>query len=167
MPNYVHNYLYLHIPNPVSRRKFLAEIAGEKRCIDFEKIIPPPADMFRGNLGEAERRECAEKGVPTWLDWQTKNWGTKWNSLEPNVNIKKDGLLIRFQTAWQPPYPVIAKLFTAQPYEMYFWAACEGGIFAINRRKYIGEGEVSDSDFEDADPGDIYDLMNLINQFLK
>ena len=47
---------------------------------DFNKIIPQPHNIFRGDLGEKERIECEKKGIPNWYDWNCENWGTKWNS---------------------------------------------------------------------------------------
>lgn len=64
---------------------------------DFEKIIAPPANIFRGNLGEKERKECEEKGIPNWYDWNYENWGTKWNSYSCE-RISLD--TYSFETAW-------------------------------------------------------------------
>jgi hypothetical protein len=83
----------------------------------FEKIIPMPEDCFRENLGEAERKECATKGIPNWYDWCCENWGTKWDCSEVEIDqiactttSKYSWVTYRFQTAWDAPHPVIAKL---------------------------------------------------------
>ena len=80
----------------------------------FEKIIPPPADMFRGNLGEKERKECADKGIPNWNDWNCANWDTKWDACRVEVQEEEFAscvmLTYKFYTAWSPPEKVIAKL---------------------------------------------------------
>ena len=89
----------------------------------FEKIIPPPADMFHGDLTEKNRQECADKGVPNWYDWHCENWDTKWDACHVEVEEHEyDGMLrgrecrdlmtvtYRFDTAWSPPEKVIAKL---------------------------------------------------------
>ena len=92
-------------------RRFLNHM-GEG--FSFEKIIPPPADMFQGNLGEKERRECAAKGIPNWHEWQSENWDTKWDACRVEVEEEECAscvmLTYRFDTAWSPPEKVIARL---------------------------------------------------------
>jgi hypothetical protein len=64
---------------------------------DFEKVIPPPENIFKGDLGEKERKECEESGRPNWYDWNISNWGTKWNS----YSCKKESWnIFTFETAW-------------------------------------------------------------------
>lgn len=82
MPNWVRNELIVTgKAEDVSR---FVDYVGQ--TMDFENIIPPPANMFLGDLpGETfvsvkQRKECAEKGIPNWYDWQIEHWGTKWNA---------------------------------------------------------------------------------------
>jgi len=44
-------------------------------------------------------------------DWCCSHWGTKWNAceLQPITELKGE-TLIEFDTAWQPPFPVILKM---------------------------------------------------------
>lgn len=52
-----------------------------------------------------------EQKVVGWYDWNNKNWGTKWNALEPNdVELQDNELTILFNTAWNPPVPVMEEL---------------------------------------------------------
>ena len=76
--------------------------------IDFEKIIPMPKNIFKGNLGVRERELY---GNNNWYDWSVANWGTKWNAygFDPNTDYSKEKEL-KFLTAWSAPHPVIAKL---------------------------------------------------------
>jgi len=62
-----------------------------------------PADIFRGSLGEAERKKYGEKN---WYDWSLTHWGTKWNAYD----IIDDNAIPTFHTAWGPPTPVFAAL---------------------------------------------------------
>ena len=71
--------------------------------IDFNKVIPMPDNIFKGNLGPKEREMY---GKNNWYDWSIKNWGTKWNS----YNSTKEDDKLCFQTAWSSPHPVIKKL---------------------------------------------------------
>jgi len=64
--------------------------------------------MFHGNLGEAERAECAEKGIPNWYDWNVSNWGTKWDVGLEGLSFTElaDGeaeISGWFDSAWSPP----------------------------------------------------------------
>ena len=112
MPNWTENKLEVS-GTKEECEKFLAHMGEE---MDFEKVIPSPKDMFHENLGDKERKLCEEKGIPNWLEWQSENWGTKWNACltEPaqrEVFGKFVTLIYRFDTAWDTPRPVIAKLW--------------------------------------------------------
>lgn len=79
---------------------------------DFEKIIPPPKNIFRGDLGEAERVMCDNEGRPNWYDWNRENWGTKWNC----YNCKKqDDNIYTFETAWNGVPNLIEALSKMMP----------------------------------------------------
>ena len=120
MPNWVKNELILTGDSEEVAR--FVEYVGE--VMDFKKIIPPPADMFDGDaLGEKERRECAEKGIPNWYDWQSEHWGIKWNACDcEEVRLTPFGIcgsrteaIYRFDTAWNTPEPVIRRIIEDWP----------------------------------------------------
>ena len=50
--------------------------------IDFNKVIPMPDNIFKGNLGPKEREMY---GKNNWYDWSIKNWGTKWNAINATI----------------------------------------------------------------------------------
>ena len=79
----------------------------EEDELDFDKIIPMPKDIYRGELGEKERKKYGKKN---WYDWSIDNWGTKWNATTDYIDIDDDRISIRFSTAWAPPLPIIKKL---------------------------------------------------------
>ena len=55
-----------------------------------------------------------QTGFATWYDWSIENWGTKWNAYSfPNEQPASN--VIRFQTAWSAPLPVIQKLSEMHP----------------------------------------------------
>ena len=90
------------------------------QTMDFEKIIPSPKNMFRGLLGLKERKECAEKGIPNWYDWQSEHWGTKWNARHREEVIVSPfdpytEAIYRFKTAWSTPEPVIRRIIENWP----------------------------------------------------
>lgn len=77
------------------------EIEGK---VDFNQIIPMPADIYQGDVGFKERKLYGDK---TWLTWCNSNWGTKWNAVEsahPTDNS------VFFRTAWSSPTTVLRAL---------------------------------------------------------
>ena len=59
-----------------------------------------------------------------WYDWNVRNWGTKWDvavhddkeySDTELVEETENSLAYRFNTAWSPPVPAIAKLSEQYP----------------------------------------------------
>jgi len=123
--------------------------------IDFEKVIPMPDDLFKGNLGEAEKKKY---GKHNWYDWSVDNWGTKWNAYDMNEEVpeiiepsnalrfrKDEGSFVitcyHFNTAWSPVPKVIAKLSEMFPdIIMRYSYVDEGGGFA--GYDYYKEGEI-------------------------
>ena len=79
MPNHVTNIVRVS-GDPEKVKAMFEDIKDDKiglGSIDFNKVIPMPEHIFRGNLGMAEREKY---GKDNWYDWSISNWGTKWNS---------------------------------------------------------------------------------------
>lgn len=98
MPNWVKVFVHALDEN-VDFGKF----ANEKGDFTFEKIIPMPSNIYRGDLGDAQRQKY---GQDNWYDWSIQHWGTKWDACEPEVN----GRTVIFNTAWSCPEPVLIEL---------------------------------------------------------
>jgi hypothetical protein len=82
MPNHVTNVItFKNIP--IERlNQILEAIKSDNEglgSIDFNKIIPMPDTVFKGNLGPVEREKY---GTNNWMDWSIANWNTKWNAYE-------------------------------------------------------------------------------------
>jgi len=115
MPNWTANTLQItdRTEAIASFKKFMGE-DNDGFC--FKKLVPPPDDMFEGNLGDKERAECEKKGIANWYDWQIENWDTKWNACDVTSEEEtfSDGkwttLTYQFNTAWSPPLKVIDAL---------------------------------------------------------
>lgn len=116
MPNHVTNILVVSGDDEQRQAMFEAIKSDETGLgsIDFNKVIPMPEHIFRGNLGQAEREQY---GSANWYDWSIAHWGTKWNSYGYPDNTAKDfdGSTIAFDTAWSSPEPVIAALAEKYP----------------------------------------------------
>ncbi|MDR3344444.1 MAG: hypothetical protein LBT21_02445 [Oscillospiraceae bacterium] len=115
MANNITNRLTVICDEGLSR-EILEAIRMENKgigSIDFEKIIPPPPGIYRGDVGP---KEVALYGKNTLLDWQIENYGTKWNAYGyENFPEYADGNEICFYTAWSRPEPVIQKLSEMYP----------------------------------------------------
>tara|TARA_R110000787_G_scaffold60573_1_gene137335 strand:- start:11 stop:448 length:438 start_codon:yes stop_codon:yes gene_type:complete len=119
MPNWTNNILNI-CGHPDAVDKFVAHMGD---VMDFEKVIPPPKNMFRDNLSSEDAERCSEEGIPTRREWQSENWGTKWNAYNregsveiekyENMNLKQ--ATYRFNTAWDTPRGVIAALWKQWP----------------------------------------------------
>lgn len=75
---------------------------------DFNGIIKTPDNIFQGNLGQEEREKY---GKNNWYDWNTSNWGTKWNAYDVKYIAHDDNhLVIEITTAWDTPRLIWDKL---------------------------------------------------------
>ena len=115
MPNHVTNIIEIQNDNISENviKKMLEQIMNDEQgigSIDFNKIIPMPDYIFRGNLGTEER---AKFGENNWYDWSISHWGTKWNAY--SFGEYEDSNSISFQTAWTAPHPVLQALSNKFP----------------------------------------------------
>ncbi len=115
MPNHVTNIITYE-----GDRKQIAEMLEAIKndefgigTLDFNKIIPMPADIFRGPLGEKEMKQY---GKNNWYDWSLGNWGTKWNAYgyDKSTDYSQNNRL-RFQTAWSAPHVILQRLSEMYP----------------------------------------------------
>jgi len=112
MPNNITNVLTVEGVSEERIAEILAAIRMDgiegRRSIDFNKIIPMPEDIFRGNLGQEERQLY---GRNNWYAWSIEHWNTKWNSYDyDGAPYHDDSNQIEFMTAWTAPSPVIERL---------------------------------------------------------
>jgi len=106
---------------------------------DFNTIIPMPKALDIGGVSfepdDIQKANMAKYGYGSWYDFNTENWGTKWNSYENNIEFIQDEdgarYVIEFQTAWSLPTPIFEELNDLYP-ELNFYIECveEGGWFA-------------------------------------
>lgn len=81
----------------------------ERRFVDFGLVIPEPENIETGGCGgdtDADGRHA--NGEVCWYRWNLNNWGTKWNAYSSEVDL--DEGLVRFDSAWSHPYPVLVAL---------------------------------------------------------
>lgn len=63
-------------------------------------------------LGKKYLYNIAKHGQKNWYGWCTKNWGTKWNALEPCIISEN---CIEFETAWAGVVTLMEKLSAKFP----------------------------------------------------
>lgn len=88
-------------------------------------------------------RSIRATGFPSWYEWNTEYWGTKWGSYEfgrPAANV------MTFQTAWGAPHKIICKIFELHNCEIVHEWADEDTGNNVGRVKYTpgNEAEVID-----------------------
>jgi hypothetical protein len=138
MPNHVTNIITFK-GDESKIKELLNHIKKDDKgvgSIDFEKIIPMPDNIYRGNLGP---KEAELYGENNWYDWSICNWGTKWNSygydwLPYDANDDR----LTFATAWSAPHPVIQKLAEMYPelWIIHEWADEDIG-YNCGRKTYF------------------------------
>lgn len=133
MPNYCSCDLYIKGPLK-DQQNLINSIKNEDSCFDFNKIIPYPehfakadeeSHKFKDYLKTLsseeyskymETHEYPKDGYNQGgYEWCCGNWGTKWNAIEPILKINKTSIKYYFETAWSPPYPIIAQLSRMYP----------------------------------------------------
>ena len=115
MPNWVMNIVEIQSSKDVFDA--VAEfVKGEEEAFDFNKIIPMPDTVFKGNIGTEEREKYGEDN---WYDWSIKNWGCKWNASD--VMVDEDSQTFAFTTPWSAPIKIIEAFAKIVPDMSFVW----------------------------------------------
>ncbi len=128
MPNHCYQGVYLHGPTHLIQHLHAALSKPEPEFCST--IAPMPFEVW------AEETR-PDQVMPDWYEWRHKNWGTKWDVCE--AEIDEDGLeysddkkvawfSFRCWTAWGPPVPVWDRLH-AMGIEVQADYQDEGGMF--------------------------------------
>lgn len=128
-----------HVTNIVRANTMVIHSILTEQGVDFERVIPMPDNVIRGGIGHANIDGVMTKvywphpnppdsddpmglktqpvpypdGATDWYEWSISNWGTKWNAYESDVS--EDERVVRFDTAWSHPFPVIEALSKKYP----------------------------------------------------
>lgn len=109
MPNHVINEIIFARPAD-EHAAILAHACNAKGEVDFNLLVPMPLTVWRGNVGAKHTAAFGRENIG--LDWARTYWGTKWNAYgQLPVEADKNTVILRFQTAWSPPYPWLVALF--------------------------------------------------------
>lgn len=127
MPNHVYSVLKFiyHDDNGEMVDKIIKTLRSDDSDFDFRKLKPQPEGI------QDERKEVLSSSE---RDWNIENWGTKWSAYD--VEVKKNShwsLIIRFQTAYDVPKPIIEKIIQLFPdVEIQYIGADDGSFFACH-----------------------------------
>ena len=64
-------------------------------------------------MGKQAYQNILQYGAPTWFEWCTENWGTKWPAIQDDTPVVENELC--FDTAWSFPHGIIQKLSSMYP----------------------------------------------------
>ena len=155
MPNYCNNYVSIHASHDtIARIKecLIGKMEGEINVFDFNRIIPKPAYIYDGLVGPAEKKKYGENN---WYDWSCKNWGTKWNSVDAEIQYESDtDLEYSFLTAWAPSEPVIRTIAEVFPNAQIDYSFYETGCCFCGKRQYENGSIIYQAD------GDYFEMWN-------
>jgi hypothetical protein len=147
MPNWCNNRLTIAHKDADVIDNLMAQIrAGDGNLFQF--IKPMPDNIFRGALGDDERKECESKGIPNWYDWSVSNWGTKWDACNMSWSQLDDHTLeFDFDSAWSPPFGVYEAL-AEQEFEVEAYYV-EYGMMYAGEWHCDADGQVTDEYSDD------------------
>ena len=180
MPNWCNNTVSIAHQDPEKLRALVAAINEGKFC---HHVIPTPQDLtdtVAGFPGE-DKREAHEAqmkrnlelyGAKDWYDFQTSNWGTKWD-VDPYDKVEFDplGVTFGFDSAWSPPMGIYEELVnqgysvTAYYYEpgMAYVGKYEDGVdecYDIG-----GETSATIRDVIGEEIDDMFDISNSMAEY--
>lgn len=127
MPNWCANLLVVTNSEEFENTLGTPNMYGETVNFSFHQTVPFPENGYKGMLGDEERRDCAEKGIPNWYDWCCREWGTKWDASDVVVD-RCPKLEIRFETAWSPPMAWLKSVSLKFPKSKFTLMCCESGM---------------------------------------
>lgn len=107
MPNHIINEVIFSGDSSL-RDRVRSLAVNENGEIDFTILLPIPLYCWMGGVGSLHQKRFPDNA----LDWCSKNWGTKWGAYSQKpIEETEDALILRFDTAWSPPFGWFAAMF--------------------------------------------------------
>jgi hypothetical protein len=148
MPNYCCNHLKVTGPkkdlDAFKATLNTKNVWGDIVEFSFNQTVPAPANMVTTNISMEEMARLNEQGIPNWYNWQSENWGCKWDASEVDLDVKPKSVDVRFETAWNPPLDWLKSASKAHPKLTFALAYCERGASFYGEAEAI-DGVVNDS----------------------
>lgn len=119
MPNHVTNKIIFQ----ASELGRVLALIGDGTNFDFARLIPPPLYVYSGDLTSSAKHDDAKDFEANWYDWNTANWGTKWNAYSFTSGTEGEKAFVQFETAWSVPYPIIVAFANSLliPFELRYF----------------------------------------------
>jgi hypothetical protein len=131
MPNHVSNLFEVKTELPKEKIDEIKEfLSGENGPIDFNKIIPMPDHVYKGDLPFTSAKQLYSE--TNWYGWCVKNWGTKWNAYK--AKWLTDTVLY-FETAWSSPVDLMKKFSMRFPDVEFFFKYADEDV-GVNCGEY-------------------------------
>jgi hypothetical protein len=119
----------------------------------FSLFYPTPKELATTTYPNPEPNEDLIKkfGSSNWYDFQTTNWGTKWDANEVCMAVESEnGIRLSFDTAWAPPIAFYEKLSRDYPElnisASYYESGCD---FCGTFESDFGEETLSITDIQE------------------
>jgi len=130
VPNWCSNIATVNAPKPVidEIRAVLTDPVEDSRLLKWMRPIP-------------------EDQEENWYDWCVSNWGTKWDIVNPSVDLdpEEDSISFSFDTAWGPPVEAFRHWAEQDGRVSYRMAFIEEGMGFAGWDSY--DGEYFDEDY--------------------
>lgn len=148
MPNHIINEIIFDRPHS-DHEAILASIVNSEGVVDFGLLVPMPLNVWPGSASQKHEQAFGKANIG--LDWACSHWGTNRNaySMQP-IEADRHRLVVRFETAWSPPYPWLVALFNSHGEFRHNWLD-EGAPRGRTGRFFTSERWGPDWSEDDAD----------------
>jgi len=141
----------------------ISDTDGHKKMVSdmlekHTKIQNSDPDLWE--FGKQCYENIANHGAPTWYEWSTANWGTKWNAY---AQEQVGDSTISFKTAWSNVHNLIETLSARFP-DLHFMYSYADEDFGQNVGQY--EFENGESVFENRPSGGSPEAIELAAEVL-
>jgi hypothetical protein len=151
MPNWCQNVVTFSHTDPTKINDILkaAEFAAKNDGDNFLNVFVPRP------VTESEN----------WYDWNTSNWGTKW---DVNPRVTEDAghsITLSFDSAWAPPVEFYRAMVDEHGYEVMAFYNEEGmafaGVFDNGHDDYYEYAELDSDEIAEQLPFDLDEMFNI------
>jgi len=180
MPNWCMNTVEITHEDPAMiERARAAFIRGEF----LNEFIPVPlclTETMSGSYGDPEKQAALEKSrqdnldahnYPTWYEFCTNEWGTKWDvGGGDEVQDIPNGLMLTFDSAWAPPINAYDRLMDMgfNIRAMYYEPGmCFAGIWEDGDDNYFEYGGMSAVDVAQQLPVELDEAYGISEQIAE
>jgi hypothetical protein len=137
------------------------EYAAELRQWEKDYWEKQLADPETWVLGKKAYNNIRRFGCPTWYEWCSQNWGTKWNAYGFRP-LEKDSDTIEFYTAWNSVPKIVALLSRKYPEQTITYRWADEDIGHNVGEFTLKDGEVIDINVPENGSREAYELAEEI-----